>query len=171
MSKATLNSMSRGERDLIGATDAGNLRTLDEEALIALHGRVRRARDKHVQLHRREVAAQVAVKGGRGMASAPPRRSASKAEVFEAALARVSTALARSARESAAELRAARLATAKRTASGGARRTATRATTSAADASKNSAGSRSRGRRPVERKSVASARASGARRQAKRDAR
>ena len=56
MPNATLNSMSTSERELVAATETTNLRTLDEDALIALHDRVRRARTKAVQLHRREVA-------------------------------------------------------------------------------------------------------------------
>jgi hypothetical protein len=169
MQTATLNSLSKSERDLVIATEPSNLQTLDEDALIALHERVRRARNKYVQLHRREVGEQVGVKGARGMASVPPRRSASKAEVFEGVLARVSSALARKARQSAAELRADRLAAA-RGASGSARHTATRGTTEGR-ASAKGVGARSRGRRPVERKTVAAAQADGARRQAKGDAR
>jgi hypothetical protein len=162
--------MSRSERDLVTATEISNLRSLDEDALIALHDRVRRARNKHVQLHRREVGQQVAASGSRGVASLAPRRSASKAEVFEMALARVSTALAKRARESAAELRAERLASARSSAGDG----RGRASTAARDrdvGQKTRASSRSRGRSPVERKTVAASRAAGDRRQAKRDAR
>ena len=170
MAGATANSMSKSERELVSATETSKLRALDEEALIALHDRVRRARNKHVQLHRREVAQQVEVSGSRGVASLPPRRSASKAEVFESALARVSSALAKRARESAAELRAERLAGARRSSvGGGAGQAAPRASDRGAPATKASA--RSRGRRPVERKSVAASRAAGVRRQAKRDSR
>ena len=81
---------------------------------MALHGRVRRARTKFVTVHRREVAERVQEAGARGLVSEAPRRSAAKAELFEAALARVSAALASAARQSAADLRAERLAAARR---------------------------------------------------------
>src|SRR5262245_41940193 len=170
MAKATPGSVSEKERELLTSTEAANLNELDEDALIALHDRVRRARTKHVQLHRRSVGRQVGVKGARGTASLAPRRSASKAEVFEGALARVSTALAKRARESASALRAERLATAQRSTSATpAKRSAAGRT--AGSTSTTKANSRSRGHEPVERKTVASGRAAGARRQAKSDGR
>jgi hypothetical protein len=165
MPKATPQSLTKAEQALIAETQAHRLGELDEDALLHLHGRVRRARDKQVQLHRREVAAHVEAAGGRGIASVPPRRSASKAELFEQALARVSTSVARAARASAAELRAERLAAAR---SEPARRAASPA---GADASTTARGPSARRKKPVERKAVASSRATGARRQAKRDAR
>ena len=114
MATATPGSLTRSEWSLVDETRRAHLATLDEDALVALHGRVRRARDKHVQLHRRGVGAAVGRKGARGAASQAPRRSASKAEIFEDALARVSAALAKAARQSAAELRAERLAAARK---------------------------------------------------------
>jgi hypothetical protein len=139
---------------------------MDEEALLALHARVRRARDKFVQLHRREVAEHVDAERARGVASDAPRRSASKAEIFEGALARVSSSLARAARATAASLRAERLA-------------AARASTRPAAAEKPSrtprkpktGAPRAKSRTPIQRKAVAATRASNARRQAGRDAR
>ena len=171
MHRATLSSLSESERDLVVATEPSTLRTLDEDALIALHQRVRGARNKYVQLHRREVADQVSVKGARGMANIAPRRSASKAEVFEEVLARVSTALARSARQSAAELRAERLAAARDASSSGSARRSTATGATKKTPSNTPTAARSRARRPVERKTVAAAQADGARRQAKSDAR
>jgi hypothetical protein len=157
--------LTRKEQALVFETRRDQLRTLDEEALIELLARVRRARDKFVQLHRREVAGQVDEARARGVASAPPRRSASKAEIFEQSLSRVSSALARAARESAALLRADRLA-----ASRPADRPAA-ATPSSQPARLDTPAPRARQREPIERKAVASARAANARRQAKRDAR
>src|SRR5262245_39071107 len=139
---------------------------MDEEALIALHARVRRARDRFVQLHRREVAEQVGVTRARGTASVAPRRSASKAEIFENALARVSSSLARAARATAASLRAERLAAARSTA----RPAATQEPAKAPTPTK-AAAPRARNRPPIERRVTAGTRASNARRQAKRDQR
>jgi len=72
--------------------------------------RVRRARDKYVKLYRREASAKVVEYGGRGKAGPRSTRNRGKAEVFEDALARVSRALAAAARRSARELRTERIA-------------------------------------------------------------
>jgi len=124
MATATPGSLTRSEWRLVDETRRDNLHQLDEDELVALHGRVRRARDKHVQLHRRGVGAAVGRKGARGTASEAPRRSASKAEIFEDALARVSAALAKAARQSAAALRAERLAATRKARSGPAKKRA-----------------------------------------------
>ncbi len=163
MAKATKGNLTRAEWNLVDETRRDNLATLDEDQLVALHTRVRRARDKHVQLHRREVGTAVGLKGGRGAASGAPRRSASKAEVFEAALSRVSAALAKAARQSAAELRAERLAAARRAPAkkAGAKK---RAAKKKSPASSRPAGAK----KPRPHKKAA---AQGKARQAKRDAR
>jgi hypothetical protein len=165
-----VHSLTDKERELISETQPVQLRSLDEDALAELHLRVRRARDKHVKNHRREVAQQVGATRSRAVASAPPRRSASKAEIFEAALARVSTQLAKAARLSAAELRAERLAAARNEA-GTVEAARARAATAATPASATAKRTRSANRRPIERKVAASSTSAGARRQAKRDAR
>jgi hypothetical protein len=71
--------LTETERLLVAETEREALSALDEDQLLALHDWVRRARNKHVQLHRREAGRQVA-SSARGMASTPPRRSAPKAE-------------------------------------------------------------------------------------------
>ena len=167
MTAATVRSLSDKERALVAETQRHALQALDEDGLGELLTRVRRARDKYVQMHRREVAERVVVAGARGKVSAAPRRSAGKAEVFEAALARVSAALAKAARASAAELRAERIAAA-RAASPTAPSRAGRGTTAATAATDAPSAPK---RRPIQRKAVASTRATGARRQAARDAR
>jgi hypothetical protein len=167
VARATPQSLTRTERALLTETQPDRLRAMDEEALIALHARVRRARDKFVQLHRREVADHVDAERARGIASGAPRRSASKAEVFESALARVSSSLARAARATAASLRAERLAAARPVAT---RPAATEKPTRAGRKPK-AAAPRARTRTPIQRKAVAASRASNARRQAGRDAR
>lgn len=167
MAKVTLGNLTAKEYELVLETQKKNLDTLDEDGLDELLTRVRRARTKNVKLHRAEVAEQVPVKGARGAASRAPRRSGDKAEIFEEALARVSSALAKAARASAAELKAERLAAAAGTpTSAPARPAAAPAKASRAKAS-TKVGSPS----AVEKKRAASVKASGARRQAKSDSR
>jgi hypothetical protein len=164
VAKATVHSLTRAERALIAETQPARLRELDEDELVALHGRARRARTKFVTIHRREVAERVQEAGGRGVVSDAPRRSASKAELFESALARVSAALAQAARRSAAELRAERLAAARRVPA---------AVGAAASAGHDAAPAAPRraSRRPIDRKVASSNRAAGARWQVSRDRR
>ncbi len=147
-------------------TQPARLRQLDEDELVDLHTRVRRARTKFVTLHRRESGAQVIEAGARGLVSAGPRRSASKAEIFEDALARVSTSLAKAARHSAAALRTERLAAARASAAPGPDPARAVGGDGAAAAKP-----RRTPRQPIERKTAAATRSTGARRQAKRDAR
>ncbi len=163
MAKATIGSLSEPERALVAETTREHLRELDEDALISLHDRIRRARNKFVGQHRRDASRQVGAKGAR---SAAPRRDASKAEIFEDALARVSTALAAAARRSAAELKAERIAATPKQAV----RPAARPAKAASAATPKTTG-RARTKQPVERKSVAASRATGARRQAAKDTR
>jgi len=169
VAKATIASLTKREQALVAATQRENLARLDEDGLADLLTRVRRERDKAVQLHRREVGEQVTATGARGTVSAAPRRSASKAEILEQALARVSTALAKAARLSAADLRAERLAAGQRFRTGKA--AAPTAKGRGRTSQKPSPEPRSRQRQPVEQKVAASSKAAGARRQAKRDAR
>jgi hypothetical protein len=164
VARATPQSLTRKERALLAETQPERLRTMDEEALIELHGRVRRARDRFVQLHRREVAEHVDAERARGIASGAPRRSASKAELFEDALARVSSSLARAARATAASLRAERLAVARSV-------TRPNATATPTPRKAKAAAPRAAKRTPIQRKAAAATRASNARRQAGRDAR
>jgi hypothetical protein len=111
--QATLNSLTESELAVARSAEPGALGDLDEDALLDLHGRVRRARDKYQGQYRRQAAARVREVGGRGFAHAQNQRARDKAEVFEVSLARVSTALAKAARQSAAELRSERLASAR----------------------------------------------------------
>jgi hypothetical protein len=166
MVRATPASLTDKERSLLAETQRAHLATLDEDELAALHLRVRRARDKFVQLHRREVGEQVGAAAARGKVSGAPRRSAGKAEIFEDALARVSTALARAARQSAAALRAERLA-----AAAGTNAPPVKARRPPKQQDGAARAERSRSRTPAERKSMASTKATGARRQARLDAR
>jgi len=111
--KKILNSLSEEEFVLIRETKKAQMADLDEDKLITLHTRIRRARNKHVKLYRQEGAVKVADKGARGAGKAANTRNADKVEVFEAALSRVSGQLATAARASARELKDERLARAR----------------------------------------------------------
>lgn len=164
MNQSFRKHLTDSEVELIEATKPANLEGMGEDELGDLHDRVRRASRKYRKLHRRQASAQVGADRSRGKASAKNLRTAVKAEVFEDALAQVSRALAKVAKESARELKAERLAAARGEGSGPERATAS--------ASKVSGGRRpAAGKTAVSRKKTASTRAKGARRQAKRDAR
>ena len=109
---ALLNSLAETELALVRETEPDRLAGLDEDALIDLHTRVRRARNKHVKLYRRQGAALIGDAGGRGKARQRNARNRAKAEVFENVLAAVSRRLADAAQASAGALEAERLATA-----------------------------------------------------------
>lgn len=112
--KKLLKSLSETEYLLVRETKRENLMTLDEEELLALHRLVRRARNKHVKLYRREAALAVGDKGARGSAQKTTGRNAARAEIFEDALARVSRRLGILAKQSADELKSARLELARK---------------------------------------------------------
>jgi hypothetical protein len=185
-----LNSLAESELALVRETDRERIAGLDEDALMDLHTRIRRARNKYVKLYRREAAPRVAAVGGRGAARPKNQRNAQKSEVFEDALARVSRQLAAAARRSASELRAQRLTAvrreriqgtaARRRPATAARATGQRATGQRATARTTAIRTTARAtaqqsdRRPTSpaaRKRQASTLATGARRQARRDAR
>jgi hypothetical protein len=164
---ALLNSLTDAEMMLVRETDRDQMSDLDEDGLVELHGRIRRARDKYVKLYRREAAAKVGRYGGRGVSRPKNQRNAGKAEIFEDALARISRKLAAAARRSAAELKSERIAASRRNSPGpqmqsrNARNTREgRLTSQTLDRSPNS---------PALRKRQASTLATGARRQAKKD--
>lgn len=177
MATATFHSLTSKEQLLVAETDKDRLRSLDEDALIELHGRIRRARDKAVTQHRKEFAAHLGSAKARGKVIDAPRRSASKAEVFEAALARVSTSLAAAARASAKELRDERLTAARSASGGGTTKKKSTTTTKKKKAATRTASTptaaaaRSTKKTPIQKKAAASARATGARRQAAADSR
>jgi hypothetical protein len=155
--------LAEDEASLVRETEVERMAALDEDDLLALHDRIRRARSKYVKLYRRQASARVEVKGGRGTARPANRRNADKAEVFELALARVSKRVDVLARGAAAELKAERLAAAK----------AARSTSVPQQAKDTAAQPVSRA--PAHAKTTggqkrdASSKSAGARRQAKRD--
>jgi hypothetical protein len=174
--KALLGTLTEAELALVRECERDNISAADEDALVELHERVRRARNKYVGMYRRQGAAQVAESGGRGKARPKNRRNAEKAEVFEDALARVSRQLAVAARRSAADLRAERLAAAREarnTAPPTARRsTAPRRSTAGQErAPQRPAGRATPGAAQAARKRQAANAAATARRQGRRDSR
>lgn len=111
---ALLSSLTETELALVRETEPERLADLDEDALVELHTRVRRARNKYVGVYRRQAASRIAESGGRGKSYARNARGRAKAEVFKDALARVSERLAAAARASAEVLKAERLAGARK---------------------------------------------------------
>lgn len=173
MNRGLINSLTESERLLIAETEPAELAQLDEDELSSLHDRIRKARGKYRSIYRREAASGVGRHGGRGKARPKNRRNADRLEVFEDALSRVSRALASAARASAAELKTERIeaaraakatpevAAAAPSGRPAAQRTSAKGATAKANAHKS----------PRTRKATASTRATGARRQAKRDSR
>ncbi|MFI0350831.1 hypothetical protein [Actinomadura sp. 9N407] len=165
--KALINSMTESEQALIRETERDRLEGMEEDDLLELHARVRRARNKHIKLYRREAADKVEEYGGRGVSRPKNRRNAQKAEAFEDALARVSRSLAAAAKATAAALKAERLQAARAQRNGGP------ADSPIDDTAKpvRSQKAKRTPKEPVLTKQRASTRSLGAKRQAKRDSR
>lgn len=157
--------LKQSEQDLLREIEPDRMGALDEDALLALHKRIRRARNKHVTNYRRKASRDVEGVGGRGAARPLGSKSRLRAEAFEEALSRVSARLAEVAHEEAEKLKAERLARAQADRSTG------------PDSSHPDAGAANTGTARSHEKSTggikkdASSQAQGARRQAKRDGR
>jgi hypothetical protein len=164
MSQAVLNSMTAAEQRLVAETSSAALVELDEDELLELHSRIRRARSKYVKKYRRGASGAVVKRGGRGFSYPKNQRDRDKAAIFETALARVSKEVGAHATRSAAELRSSRLAAARSGSSGPSKGSSA---ASGAPATTKRAARKTTGGV----KKDASSRAAGARRQAKRDAR
>lgn len=185
MTPAQLALLNQTERMLALETEPARLAELDEDEVAALHDRVRKARAKAVSQYRRGATQKVAKAGARGQANPKSSLARAKAEVWEDALARVSRRLAVLASQSAKELRDERIAAARAAKAGSATPRATaakKASPAKAPAAKAAAPARRRTvtdapagdrarTRPATQKARAATRASGARRQAKRDSR
>lgn len=111
--KKLLSSLTENEYLLVRKTETAAIAGLDEDALIELHDKVRRARKKYVTLYHRRGAAKVTAKRARGAARPANERNGAKAEIFEGALARVSRQLGVAAQRSARDLKEERLARAR----------------------------------------------------------
>ena len=173
MNKSLLAVLNDTERLLVAETDRAKLEALDEDAAIELETRIRRARNKYVGQYRRTASAAVAGHGGRGKAHPENTTARMKAEAFEEALSRVSRRVATLARQAAQQLRTERLAAARAVKdSQGPERARAAASAASKDptATGEPAGARAL-RTPASEKRRASTRATGDRRQAKRDSR
>ena len=173
MNASLIAVLSDAERLLVAQTEAAELAMLDEDGALEFEARIRRARNKYISQYRRGASARVAEQGGRGAARPENKRAALKAEAFEEALSRVSRRVAVLARQSAAKLRAERLEAAR--AARQSRGPSARAAVSGASRKGPAVTAEPTGdralRSPASEKRRASTRASGARRQAKRDSR
>jgi len=177
MNKATRAILTDAETELVLETEGERLTAHDEDELIALHDRVRRARTKYSKLHRRQASEQVRDDRSRGSAASKNQRTLAKAEVFEDALARVSRRLAVVARQQAKQHKADRLELARQeqelppaAANRADRRDAARRR-APIDPPKGAQNTRARTPKPVDRKVAAHTRASGKRNQARKDGR
>jgi hypothetical protein len=158
--------MSSAEQRVVAQASPEAMAGLDEEELLELLARIRRARSKYVTTYRRNAAGAVVKRGGRGFAYPKNQRDRDKAEVFESALAAVTKAVGAQAARAAAELKESRLAAARSDGTGPPRgRTADAAMVEAPAAPRHRAVRKTTGGL----KKDASSRAAGARRQAKRD--
>lgn len=164
---AQLRSMlNETEQALLRAAEPRALNRLDEDELVELHDRIRRARNKYSKLYRRRASERVASDRSRGRASAANTKAARKAEGFEDALARVSHKLAQVAADAAEELKSERLAAARRppVPAGTPRASTKKRSTANTSASRTS-------RTPASEKKRASTKSSNKRNQAARDRR
>ncbi|MFI7065802.1 hypothetical protein ACIBL3_32720 [Kribbella sp. NPDC050124] len=167
MNQGLLNSLTDAERLLVAETDRDTLKGLDEDELLELHQRIRRARTKYVKNYRRAASAAVAPAGGRGMSYARNQRDRDKAELFEAALARVSREVAIAASRASKQLRSERIEAARSV-----KPVVDAPVIPAVDSPKPTESTKRRATKTTGGlKKDASTRATGARRQAKRDAR
>ena len=170
MKRAIYNSLTESEKLLVDETSREAMADLDEDQLLELLTRVRRARTKYVKLYRRRASAQVPDSGGRGLAHPINQRNRDKAEVFERALARVSRRVQIAAKQAAYDLKAERLEAA-RSVSGSGPDTSGPGPVQAGGAAKGTGQAKGFTKTTGGLKKDASTRAAGARRQAKRDAR
>lgn len=153
------------ELDLIRELEPDRMAQLDEDGLLALHKRVRRARNKHTTNYRRGAAAGVTDGGARGAAASKSDKSRARAFVFEEALSIISAELARVAHDAAEALKDERLARARAGKSTGPESVGNQPDTLGAGRA------RSHQKTTGGVKRDASSRSQGAKRQAKRDGR
>lgn len=152
------------ELDLVRELEPKRLKALDEDELLDLHRRVRRARNKQVKNYRRKAAQNVKEVGGRGKAGPKGGKARWRAAAFEEALSIVSGRLAHVAHVQAEALKDARLAQARAGGSSGPK------TADHPKPDKVGPGrARSHQKTTGGTKRDASSRAQGARRQGKRD--
>ncbi|GAA1497193.1 hypothetical protein [Paeniglutamicibacter kerguelensis] len=164
MMEAPTGILKDDELDLIREVEAERMELLDEDELLALHKRVRRARKKHTKNYRRLAAAGVVEEGARGTARPRHGKAAQRAEIFEEALSRVSNRLAAVAQETYEALKAERL---ERAAAG--KSSGPHGSTGPAAGGVGPGRAAEHQTSPGTKKKQASSQAAGAKRQAKRD--
>jgi hypothetical protein len=135
-----IDLLTAAERSVVLMTTVESLRGMSEDELLDLLHKVRGMRNKYSKLHRRQAAEKVVDAGGRGQAAGSNQRTLVKAEVFEKALGRVSTQVARVAREEAARLKAERLEAVRAVRSGSRRSGSRRESTSKKGAAESGEG-------------------------------
>ena len=158
--------LKKDELDLVRELEPARIEKLDEDELIDLHRRVRRARNKHVKNYRRKAARDVEDVASRGDAGPRGGKARWRAAAFEEALSIVSERLAAVAHAAAEDLKQERL---ERARSGRSTGPAKGVPGEAAQPGTGRARSHEKSTGGVKRD--ASSRAQGARRQAKRDSR
>src|SRR5262249_18288391 len=75
MNKATWAMLNDSEQELLRSAEPASLARLDEDALVDLHARVRRARRKYTMLYRRRASSQVEKDRDRAKAHAQHART------------------------------------------------------------------------------------------------
>src|SRR4029453_17534619 len=86
MNRALLHSMTEAEQRLVAETEREAMAALDEDQLLELHGRIRRARTKYVKNYRRSAGQAVGARGGRGLSYETNQRDRGKGESLVFAL-------------------------------------------------------------------------------------
>ena len=114
MNKSDLALFSAKEQKLLLETEAAKLEKLSEDQLVDLLGRVRRARNKYSDLHRRQGAKTVKQTGSRAATSKANQRTQKQGELFEDAVSRVARYVSREARAHANQIKAERIAASKK---------------------------------------------------------
>lgn len=177
MNKKLMAMLNDTEQALVRECEPERLRALDEDALIELHSRVRRARRKYSKLYRRRANEQVTAKGRRAGASDANATTRRKAEILEDLLAKVSRRLAKVAGDEAKALRDERLAAARDAKGGSTKKSAQKKSSAstkdnkAKAAPKSATKAKKQQRTPAKKRASASAKAATKRATAKRDAR
>lgn len=115
MKPSEISLFNKKDQTLLVTTEPQRLEKLNEDDLGGLLDRVRRARDKYTDVHRRRSGATIRASGKRASAATSNERTLRQAEIFEDAVSRVARHLSRAARTSATELKAERLTAASKT--------------------------------------------------------
>ncbi|MGI9621762.1 MAG: hypothetical protein ACR2PK_02915, partial [Acidimicrobiales bacterium] len=89
MRPSEISLFTPSEQTLLVETESKRLDKLNEDELVKLLGRVRRARNKYSDLHRRQGASTVRSSGKRYAATTSNTRTLRKAEIMEDAVSRV----------------------------------------------------------------------------------